>query len=1299
MGSTEKDFAGTERFEIKQRLGSGGFGVVYEAFDRERNAPVALKTLHNSDSEAIYRFKQEFRALADITHRNLAALYELICEGDQWFFTMELVQGVNFLKYIRGDATVKPDGGRRGTAPRKVETATLTMSDPTHNFPINMTSVAVSPAITKKTPTKALTTKLAKELVPPCIIDLEQLRDLIRQLAMGVMALHSAGKLHRDLKPSNVLVTSEGRVVILDFGLAIELSRKSNNEQASRVVGTPQFMSPEQACGMPGTEASDWYSFGVMLFQALTGQLPFTGSSAEIMLKKQRREPLAPSDLVSGVPRDLDEICIDLLRRLPEDRPKGKEILKRIFTGHTSDLRKSLTQLTQLSPIESLPFVGREELLNNLDEAFLTMKEGKGVTVLVHGGSGLGKSALARHYIDAIQSLEAKALVLSGRCYERESVPYKALDSIVDALSRYLKGLTPNELEAILPHDVLALVRLFPVLRQLEVVAAARRRILNSPDTRELRRRSFTALRELLVRLADREMLVMFIDDLHWGDADSAALLAELLRHPEPPAIFLIATYRSEETETSPMLKELLAFFADHNYKLAVRKLEVGELSQDEAEELIYALLEDKEPIPAEKVKKIARESKGNPYFIDELVRFELTEKEKKNSKNISAELKAVETIVSLDNIVEARFASISPSAKEFLELVVVNGRPIEVEVIRRAIQLGAEEPMVMATLRSARLIRVRRTPQGDTVEPYHNRIRQVVLSKLTPEELKNYHLKLALALEATQCQDAEVLMAHFRDAGDLENTIKYSELAAEQSIEALAFDRAIQLYRFIIESLSNYEDKKQPTWVKLGDALANAGHGLEAAQAYLAAAEKADSTQKLTLQRLASEQFLVNGYVDQGVTILQDLLKTLDIGFAKTPQRAFLSAFLRRTYLKVRGLSFQEREANELSDEDLAKVDTLWSVTIGLTFVDPVRAADFQVRHLLYALNLGEPYRVARAIALDVIHSASAGGHTKEETEKLVQTALALAERIHHPHALGVATLTAGAAAYFIGNWSKAKELLERSETILRENYTRIFWELDVIQIYLLRSLYFMGEIKELIHRLPPLLRDAKERGDLSAISLLHTRYYIINLAQDNVLDAKKGLNLAIKQSSQENDFQLQHYWELFGEIEVALYSGDYQQAWQKLNESWQTLNKSLLFRIQVFLIETYHLHARVAIAMAQTVDNNEEFLRQAQQDIKRIEQEKMSWGNALAGLIRASLAVMRRDNKKAIELLAEAEVIFDSLEMSLYSAVARYNRGLLMNTPQGQELSKNASTWMLSQEIKNPARMAALLALSPPA
>ncbi|KAF0247614.1 MAG: ATPase/protein kinase family protein, partial [bacterium] len=427
MSVIETDFVGTSRFEIRRRLGAGGFGVVYEAFDRERNAPVALKTLHQGDAEAIYRFKQEFRALADITHRNLASLYELICEGDQWFFTMELVQGVHFLKYTRGDAPVQTTVGKKATAAKVTEPETRTLSDA-----IEILSPNKLPG---KANTRALTTKLVRELPPPCIIDLEQLRGVLRQLAMGIMALHSAGKLHRDLKPSNVLVAIDQRVVILDFGLAIEMPRRETGEQVARVVGTPQFMSPEQACGLAGSEASDWYSFGVMLFQALTGQLPFIGTPAEIMMKKQRREPEAPSELVSGVPRDLDELCIDLLRRLPEDRPTGKDILKRIFVGHTSDLRKSLTQLTELSPIESLPFVGRDELLETLDEAFLSMKEGKGVTVLVHGSSGLGKSALVRHYIEEIQYVEAKALVLSGRCYERESVPYNALDGIVDALS------------------------------------------------------------------------------------------------------------------------------------------------------------------------------------------------------------------------------------------------------------------------------------------------------------------------------------------------------------------------------------------------------------------------------------------------------------------------------------------------------------------------------------------------------------------------------------------------------------------------------------------------------------------------------------------------------------------------------------------------------------------------------------------------------------------------------------------------------------------------------------------------
>src|SRR5262245_35799745 len=101
-GTIQNDFKGTSRFSIQRRLGEGGFGVVYQAYDREHNSVVALKTLHHAGAKDLYRFKKEFRTLADLVHPNLVALYELFSEQEQWFFTMEMVNGNNFLDYVKG---------------------------------------------------------------------------------------------------------------------------------------------------------------------------------------------------------------------------------------------------------------------------------------------------------------------------------------------------------------------------------------------------------------------------------------------------------------------------------------------------------------------------------------------------------------------------------------------------------------------------------------------------------------------------------------------------------------------------------------------------------------------------------------------------------------------------------------------------------------------------------------------------------------------------------------------------------------------------------------------------------------------------------------------------------------------------------------------------------------------------------------------------------------------------------------------------------------------------------------------
>src|SRR6185436_1863085 len=253
---TEPSVLASGRFTIQRRIGAGGMGVVYEAFDRDRGHVVALKKLLGTDATAIYRLKSEFRALADVVHPNLVRLYELVGEGDEWFFTMELVDGVDFLQAVRGRNAVAAgdvDSTERSTI-------------------ISDTGASLAEAMQKYEATPPPAEEQRAEQV---VVDYAALRRIVRQLGEGVCALHDQEKLHRDLKPSNVLVTPSGRVVILDFGLATDAS---GFDRRATFGGTPAYMAPEQIADQPASEASDCYAIGVMLYEALTGTLPFTGN-------------------------------------------------------------------------------------------------------------------------------------------------------------------------------------------------------------------------------------------------------------------------------------------------------------------------------------------------------------------------------------------------------------------------------------------------------------------------------------------------------------------------------------------------------------------------------------------------------------------------------------------------------------------------------------------------------------------------------------------------------------------------------------------------------------------------------------------------------------------------------------------------------------------------------------------------------------------------------------------------------------------------------------------------------------
>jgi eukaryotic-like serine/threonine-protein kinase len=1266
-----EDFQGTARFSIERRLGSGGFGVVYRAFDHKRNATVALKALRDVDSDGLYRFKQEFRSLTDLSHPNLVSLYELLAEGEQWFFTMELIDGVSLLDHVRGART---DGQ---AVPSRVRSFEATLRDPPKH-----SGEVLEPSARLDTPSSPSRSR-------PC--DEEgygRLRSDLLQLADGLHALHAAGKLHRDIKPSNVLVTPEGRVVLLDFGLVFDLGPEQR--RSLNLVGTPAYMSPEQSRGIALSEASDWYSVGVILFEALTGRRPFHGDFLDVLVEKQSAEPPSPHELIATVPEDLDRLCHALLRKDPSLRPVGRAVLEVLRVRGPEREAQPPTRAVRESP-----FVGRSAHLEVLWGAYKAMKEGRPATVYVRGASGMGKSALVRRFLNEIAANEPNVVILAGRCYEREAVPYKALDSLVDSLSQYLKRLPLAEAEALLPRDLLVLSRVFPVLRQVEAVARARRRLDQIPDSQELRRRAFGALRELLARLGDRAPLLLFIDDLQWGDRDSVAPLLELLRPPDPPVLLLIGCYRSEDAGESDLLQALLG------YRMAagsatVEEVEVGEFEPAEARQLATALLGDDFRDGVVSPEEIARESRGNPFFIDELVRHARAGEALLDI----APPRPGDHGLRLEEVIRARLARLPEAARRLLEVVAVAGLPLEREIARQASGLENEEPS-LGLLRANHLLRGSGSGNEEKIETYHDRIRETVVSGLSEKALEEIHEKLAFTLEVSRFADAETLALHYQGAGAPERAALYAAEAASRAAGALAFDRAARLYQLALELGGAEPAEAQKLRVRLGDALANAGRGAEAAAAYLEAVSGADAAETLELQRRAAEQLLRSGHVDEGLTVLKALLARIGMRLARTPWSAVISLALRMLQVRLRGLRFREREESQIAPEELIRIDTCWSVASGLSMIDTIRGREFQMRHLLLALKAGEPFRVARALGNEAGYSGLRGLRAHRRTQRLVEGALALAHRVRNPHALGMAHLGAGISAYLEGRWKTGWELAQQCERIFREQCTGTAWELVLTHVYSLRALVFLGQLGELSNRLPGLLKEAGERGDLFAETSLRTRLsYVVSLMSDEPVRAREELDHAVAQWSHQG-FYLQHYFHLLGETEISLYAGPSPVAWRGLLSRWRALERSLLIRgAELFRIEARHLRARCAIAAACATEPgpvSETLLASARQDARRIAKEGTAWGGPLARLIEAALACSSGKPDEAASLLSSAEAGFEKNDMGLYSWAARRVRGLLIGGEEGRELVQSADKWMAEQKIVNPERMTLMLAPGP--
>ena len=1123
------------------------------------------------------------------------------------------------------------------------------------------------------------------EGVPFDQCDRRQLKALLGQVVSALQTLHSSGKLHRDIKPANVLVEPPGRVVVLDFGLILDqdVPDVCEDDGFGTLIGTPRYMAPETLKGYPATAASDWYSLGVMLYETLLGELPDPSGLARVT---SSGPPPAPSSRSPAIAPDFDELCSRLLDPSPETRATASELAAMLgIEAHRP---------SSVAPGGSARLVGRARQLDHLVDSYERCKAtSQPLTVLVSGESGMGKTALLREFTQG--HVDPGGTVLWSQCREQEALSHKAFDGIADDLCRRLlkRQERGGVFDIVAPEDAPHLVRLFPSLARVPSLQPFAEEQVPA-DPREQRQRAYEALRRTLCFMATEAPLVLIVDDLQWGDLDSARLLYELLSSAERPPCLVVLAYRSDEREQSPCLQTLLSGSRCLADVVDVKQLDVSQLEASDAQALARSLLVSFAGVlsPAsfqERVDVLCTEANGNPLLLHELAQYML-------DADPSSQVRA---LVGLDGIVESRLERVGPLGRSLFEVLCVAGAPLRESFLRNALGHAALDEAIIC-LESERLVKARTSRGADAIEVAHDGIRQAGLSRLSSHQQQLTHALLARAHALVDPHDAEALARHHAGAQQRSEAVYWYQRAAESSKQALAFDSAAEHYRRALELTDAASPSARPLVEQLARSLADAGKGKQAAPLFLDLVPEASPTEALEFRRLAAEQWLVTGHLEQGMQVLREVFADVGLTLPAGNASAIVRLVNNRTRFRLRGADFDERPENEVDPEKLLRVDACRAAWL-LSFVSTLLGASLQSQFLRLALDAGEPARVAMGFGIEAIHRSVEGKQSQRQTWQ--DRARALAERMGTPHALGFQAVVDCNCAYLFGEWERCSEAGEQAERILTQDCRGSTWELNTLRLFWGMSLYYQGRFRELQRRARTWFMDAQDRGDLCALSLL--RFNIArsgHLINDNPERAHRELDRGLEEWEQSNlgvhglSMGVHAFLAGLARIQVRLYEADPDAAREDVRSLGSRFKTSSMRRVQLgrILMSSHLAYVALAQAAASDSDARAQHERRAARHQRKLEAENTPWGTAFALYIQAQRHQLAARDEQAKRTMQSAIDAFAGCHMHSHAAGSQYRLGMWTKGEAGTALVEQARTTLAAQGAAKPDRLLAAFA-----
>ena len=1235
-----------DRFEMRGELGAGVTGTVWRAYDRVRQSEVALKSFHHQFTpDQLLRFKEEFRAVVDVRHPNIVRLHELFEVDGRLLLSMELIDGIDFLSWV---------WSHDGSAGKKLGT-----DRDEGGFALDET--------TKETDFLALGPTL----------DQARLRDATTQLLAGITAMHAAHTVHRNIKPSNVLITKDGRVVLCDIGLGANMLPGDPSN-----ITSVAYLAPELSSDRTVDEKADFYSLGVLMFEAFTGRTPFAtiDGSRDIRIAKATSDAPPPSAFAKDVPADLDHLTSALLRRDPTDRAGAAEV-QRVLEPNRKPRRsamiEALTSVQDHMPAPRLPLVGRQAEMSVLAGALSGAKRAGATLQLVLGPSGIGKTALTEAFA---RQLATDSIVLTARCHERETLPFKAFDGIVDALSRRLKQLPAHTRARVLPERADLLAELFPVLRRVEGIGGGARK-WRGADPGELRLRAFAALRDLLAALARHAPMVIIIDDVHQADLDSLDLLAHLVRPPAAPRCLFIASGRR-----GPVIDHILQLQARGSF-CEVKTLHVEPLPLEEAE-LLADIAASHFDLNLDNPRAIAIASTGHPGFAIELVRarsdaLDAADAARTKHNEFSEENTDSADIAELDprlvtdgsvakrmpdtninSLLTSRVNRLTPQQRSILEVVAVLGTPVSIELIASADGRSfAESIPDIEYLIDHDLIVASGLTVDAIVEVYHDRIREVVLNQIQRPRGGQLHHQIAQALEGREDADPERLMHHWRAAGQTRRAVDYAFAAARRAADALEFHRAVELYQTALaEQLP--ADVERATRIELAEVLLFIGQPSAAAEEFIVASRGALREQAIDLRRRAALALFSATEIERSAELMAEVTSALSLPAEK--KAGLLGGLFGRKPARftAREGFFERRAPETIATIDVVTLDALSTASIEMGVVHPQRAFEAHTRFLELSCSVGDSIRYARALCAEAVWKASVDPGAATRVEHLLATAEAAAAIDGGALERAQIQLTRAITAFHLGNLTAAQSAIAESLVALESDCRGAVWETRTARMYAGWIAWHTGDLGAFVTQSRDWYDTAISNSDHFSASTLTIGLGNLAWALQRDTTVAHELIETADQLWSNRPVPMHHFMVAVAQVNLELLRGNTNTAADRLARYEAIHSKVDLDRLHMVGTTLAGLRMRVALARADVADR--------EKDNKALQ---------------AALATVRNERKQPRLASLGNDALLTQMNAAVLSftdsraAIAEFRRAATLYGQLGQTMVANACRWRAAQ------------------